>query len=599
MLTPDVLERLWPEASERLIGALRAQGIDAAVAEDAVSEAVTRALSRGLPVADVEDFCRWGFVVARNIAVDAIRRSQRVTPLDTMPEAADQYDMVGHAEVRERWRQTAHAMTLLTPSDRAALLATLDDEPTPTNRREAVRHAVRRHRARDRLRRVLAQPIGILAWLKRPRTPWAGWVAAYDRMSVAVVVPLFATLGSLLPAPHAHGAQVSPDAGLGASAQALALPASPPPSPVRAAAPAPARAVAVQAAPRPSPPPGPALAPTRGSGFEFAASPSYDTDHTVFATASERSTSCGRANGMCPLLYKSTDGGVSWALLPARGRDIGGVLLPPAYPRDPRIFSAGLTLSVSTDGGQSFTTVAPATGPASMSPLFSAGDSRILFGSDRALLVPAPTQYRDGVPGVTPLQLPLPKQVIPLQFWFANDFSADRRMLVLAMEAPAAAIDPGTTQAQLSVSSTSVYSCTDHDCQKVVDLGLQNMVKRAWTDRSTVFVGGTFTLHRSTDGGRSFQALALPGTAPRRMLLSMAASAGRLFATITNEGVNRLYLSEDNGVTWRLLDEHAGSFVNMLALPDGALIQGLQTAEGGIRCSVNGGVTWTESCRRL
>jgi hypothetical protein len=598
VLTPDVLEEFWPEAKQRLLGALRSQGISEAVAEDAVSEAVTRALSRGLPVHDVDDFCRWAFIVARNVALDSLRGAQRLTSVAVLPDGPDHYDLVSHVEVRERWRETVDAISSLTELDRVTLLATLGEEPVPVSRRDAIRDAVRRHRARARLRSAMAHVGAWLGWVKRPRHSWTQWAAAYDRPASALLVPLLATLSALLPAANGTRAEVrpvEPRVASGVTGQPQAAAAAGPAQTAPTAAPR-------QIAARPALAAGPAAdtAATRGVAFEFASSPAYDSDHTVFAAASERSDSCNSANGVCPLLYRSTDGGVSWTLLPAQGRGIGRILLPPAYPNDPRIFSAGLTLSVSADGGHTFTTVAPASGPASMSPLFSDGDPRILFGSDRALLVPQPMQYLDGMAGTIPLRVPLPQSAIPLQFWFPHDrdFAADRRMLVAAVEAPRPTGDLVAQATRLVVNSSTIYSCTDQACDLVVDLGAENMPKRAWTGRDTVFVGGSRALHRSVDGGRSFVPVTLPGTEARRLLVALTASAGKLFATISSDQANQLFVSEDDAGTWRLLDEKERSFYNMIALPDGALLDGVQSAHGGITCSVDGGITWADTCAR-
>src|SRR5688500_3248259 len=168
-LTPALLEQFWPVARERLVNALGAHGIADALAEEAVAEAATRALGRDVVVTDVDDFCRWAFVVARNVAHDSTRRSRRMVLVDEVPDRPDTYDLTRHVEARERWRATTGAMEYLSESDRAALLQELEPGEQVT-RTESVKQAVRRHRARARLRKVLGQLGGWLGWLRRP--PW-------------------------------------------------------------------------------------------------------------------------------------------------------------------------------------------------------------------------------------------------------------------------------------------------------------------------------------------------------------------------------------------------------------------------------------------
>ena len=81
-------------------------------------------------------------------------------------------------------------------------------------------------------------------------------------------------------------------------------------------------------------------------------------------------------------LFHSANGGATWEQLTATGYVGGAVLLAPSFPADPRIFVAGPNaLQLSTDGGKTFTTVAPLGGAAAMSPAFSNGDPRILLGA--------------------------------------------------------------------------------------------------------------------------------------------------------------------------------------------------------------------------
>lgn len=598
-LTPEILEALWPVAHERLVQRLRACGIDGATAEDAVAEAATRALSRGLHVIDLDDFCRWAFVVARNVAYDTGRRSRHFLPLEAVVEQPDRYDLANHVEMRHEWHATARAMTTLSPADQAALLATLETE-RPLGRREAVRDAVRRHRARLRLRQAMGQAGALVGWLRRPRDVsrfWpAQWLAQQDRAALllAALVLAPATAPSVGPA-------VSPEP---AAALAPALPVD---------APRVTPAGDMRDA-RPAPPPtavstptthGLAAAPadqdvdTAGYAFDFTPSPAYEHDTTVFAAGSSRD--CDDA-ASCPVLFKSTDGGASWERLRAEGRDYGNILLPPAYPQDPRIFSTGLLLSVSDDGGQTFRTLGPATGPASMSPLFSSTDPRIVFGSDRALRSATPMEYRDGGIGFVPLATRLPVGTLATDFWFGPDYARDGRMLVAGIDPPdVAGLDSEPT---LRGERSVLYDCTQTACTRVADFGTSPVPPSvAWSmHRPNVVVAGSVrSFQRSLDGGRTFEPLPIPGSRPGRMLHRLTATPdGKLYASVSLDGPagNRLFVSADDGATWQLKQEASGAFFYLAPLPDGVLLDGRQVGGKGIACSVDGGLTWASRCRR-
>lgn len=593
-LTPDLLGVFWPTASARVVNTLEGCGVDPGTAEDAVAEAATRALARGLEVSDVDDFCRWLFVVSKNIAVDAARRSKKIVMVEEIPDRASAYDLESDVELRQQWHATADALTSLSEADRLSLLGELALDGAHTSRREAVKHAVRRHRARARLRYALGQ---VGAWIGGFRQPWNRawpWTAAqFDRAGPIAMAALAGLLGLTAPAAPAAPAGVVPEGGdVGAAATPTAVQSSE----AGFAAPKPHGALSGGARGGAAPPPSSSarLGPhqTGGVDVSFAVSPSYESDRTVFATGTHRSSECGDPRGMCPFLLKSTDGGRTWQQLRADGRGIGKLLLPPAYPRDPRMFSSGLALTVSSDGGETFKTVSAATGPAAMSPLFSDGDARILFGSDRALLVPTPTQHRDGIPGATPLELLLPQPAIPLQLWFSGEYARDQRVLVGALDVADVSSVVGAAP---RVRSESVYSCAPLACERVLTFEGGGLLKSAWTSSRAVFVGDTYELHRSTDAGRSFAPVALPRRTGRDLLLGLSSSGSRLFATLGGGGPHRLYESADSGQTWRLISESDDSLLNYTVLPDGTLLDAPQ-GTSGFRCSSDGGRTWSPAC---
>lgn len=588
-LSVDQFEQLWPTAHERLLKTLCGSGFDPATAEDAIAEAAARALARGLPFADLDDFCRWGFTVARNVARDLTRDSARFVVLDALPERADSYDLAGHVEMRERWQDTARALRSLSVGDKAAILDTISGTDEEFSRREAVKHAVRRHRARLRLRAALGQVGAFVGWVRRPRRLPLEWLSAYDRQAAALLPSMLAAVLPWL-APGAAAPSASPDAPMTASAAPVAAPSS---SDIRSAlgggempggtftAALPTATPAPQAESAPQP---------HGVAFQFTPSPAYEDDGTIFATTSQRSEDC--EVGPCSWLFKSTDRGATWTALPGYGGFYGQVLLPPAYPRDPRIIVAGQqVVSVSDDGGVNFRVLGPSTGPAAMSPLFSDGDPRILIGAHPYSPNPVATQYVDGEAGVQPSLLPLPHGVVALQFWFSPEFARDGRMLVHALEAP---VDVGAVAAP-QLQSYALFDCTTTACRRVID-NAAAIVSVAWTSPSTAFVSSHSSLYRSLDGGRSFAEI--PGPLGRRMIGNMRRLPdGRLLVSVHNKPLNSLFASGDQGGSWTLVQSSVPEVTTLTVLPDGALL-GWTVATRGITCSTDGGETWQASCRR-
>ncbi len=84
--TDDGFEPLFRSAYPRVLRSAELFLGERAAAEDVAQEAFTRLLERGsLPARDAE---RWVFRVARNLAVDRLRRVRRIVPLDAAAGAA-------------------------------------------------------------------------------------------------------------------------------------------------------------------------------------------------------------------------------------------------------------------------------------------------------------------------------------------------------------------------------------------------------------------------------------------------------------------------------------------------------------------------------
>jgi hypothetical protein len=160
VITADALAVVWPEVSRRLARLLASRGAAHDVVDDIVQEVAARVLSRAIAFEDAADLMRWTVPVALNLLVDHARATKRVTvggQVDTtVPDIADV------VVDRDRLGRVLGAVAQLSDGDRAALVA---PGVPAADRRESVRLAVRRHRARRRLLALVDGAAGIAAWL--------------------------------------------------------------------------------------------------------------------------------------------------------------------------------------------------------------------------------------------------------------------------------------------------------------------------------------------------------------------------------------------------------------------------------------------------
>lgn len=203
-VTPERLATMWPEASRRLLAALEAQGVDPANAEDLVSEAVTRALAVGLAADSVDDFCRWAYRVARNLHVDWMRARSRLAPESEAEDCAKVIDITDQVELRLLCESALRSLAELSASDRRAILGEADAAP-PADRREAVKLAVRKHRARARLLKLVGGLGAAVGWLRTAGHARMTASIATTTAAVGVLIPSVA-----LPFPSGYAATTAP-----------------------------------------------------------------------------------------------------------------------------------------------------------------------------------------------------------------------------------------------------------------------------------------------------------------------------------------------------------------------------------------------------
>ncbi len=133
---------------------LQRRGAPLSTIDDVLQTAAMRALQRSEGFDGVDGCVNWITRVAWHEVQAEWHRQARTAP-SVIPELPDSHDPARIVEGRFDLDAIKHALTVLTPDERAAVLAALDDGLTPDGPLEA-RMKMRRSRARQRLARIVS-----------------------------------------------------------------------------------------------------------------------------------------------------------------------------------------------------------------------------------------------------------------------------------------------------------------------------------------------------------------------------------------------------------------------------------------------------------
>ena len=315
-------------------------------------------------------------------------------------------------------------------------------------------------------------------------------------------------------------------------------------------------------------------------------SPDYENDHTLVAAGRVQ---C--ASTLCPVLFISQDGGATWRQRSASGFKGQYIMLPPAFPKDRRIFAMGPDgLEISKDLGLNFRTALPVQGQAAISPLFDAGDPRVLVANAVVIEYWASTDS------------PRPATMVgPAGQWltvtFSPTFATDGVVIVGGLRAT-----------KTGAVRSAVYRCANALCGTTDLAGATGAPRVRASSRfdadHLLYAFTSDALFRSADSGDSFSAVPIAfdrtTLAIRDALVTYRGGRPAVLAAMSSTHANAsgVYRSLDGGATWSVSQIGTPGFENgpksLFAIPGGRVFAvGINR---GLACSDDNGLTWRARC---
>lgn len=138
----------WGDRANRARSILRAQSVAPYAIDDALQHAALSALQK-IDALDKRTLLAWILRVARNHLVDEHRRSTKTR--ESLPDEPSWSPVEPTAESRDELNALVAACEILTPGEKAALLAFLNDETLPPSQARQL------SRARLHLRRITSR----------------------------------------------------------------------------------------------------------------------------------------------------------------------------------------------------------------------------------------------------------------------------------------------------------------------------------------------------------------------------------------------------------------------------------------------------------
>ncbi|MHB8465119.1 MAG: RNA polymerase sigma factor [Acidimicrobiales bacterium] len=183
----EALAAAWPATARRVRGFLYARGVPAARIDDLCQEAAARVLAHQVPFADADDLTPWACTVAWRLYLGELRSTRRHVSEDVLRDQPSSARVEDEALGRLTLAEVVTVVSRMAERDQQILLAGFaPPDGIVVDPKDASRLAVKRHRARARLRRAVGT-IGVLLVGAARRLRWPAAVAA-TAIAVGIVM---------------------------------------------------------------------------------------------------------------------------------------------------------------------------------------------------------------------------------------------------------------------------------------------------------------------------------------------------------------------------------------------------------------------------
>jgi RNA polymerase sigma factor (sigma-70 family) len=625
--TPDDLAAIYRDYWELVYKRCYATLQDHEAASDATQDVFEQALTSFEAIR--HDVVRGLMDLARTISYERKRRPTREVSLAELTltgQAPARGDDNDPAEIAERHRVLHAVWSGLSPVERryvADKFAGFSFEEIARRRGRALgtvsSNLARAHQHARKMREPLLPGIlALAAWRRLTELSRRARNAAQSGSMAAAAQPVGSftvslTLAGLVAAavPMATAAQtrgmraastpvamaLAPESAGGAGRVGATVAAVAPASTSSSAAAAPERRPGVAGGGLPLVPSGSAASETPEDTLIYTATPSpnYDQDHTIVALGTGRQCQCWA-------LLITTDGGTTWAA--QAGPPAGDqVVLSPTFPADPSIYvgyaNGNGTLSNywTPRFGRAFRPLAGLPPGAITLPAgFDRGDDRIIVAT------PTGIWSRDTHTGVVQPMILETAYATP-SVTTSLDAPADG---VMAMTTTRALAPGESASASALQSGEQLWSCPPGSpCQRVGSLpllpgGVLLLSPSFNTDRTVIAYTGGGQFLASANGGGSFASIDLPAPRANKGDLMLGPSAAGVGLWVTVRAPSGWALMAKTTVTSPWHEADAGN-PSIRGTGGHVVVVGPQRllfllAQGGLLCSVNGGVTWEARC---
>lgn len=165
-------EGVWAEALPKLTRYVRRQVPSNEDACDIAQETAARAIREGVTFVDADDLLRWCQVVAKRLAIDHRRRAAQNGHTTLEAEMPDSADLTDQVHARLHLLKTFQAVDHLPPSERLAMVEIIAGTDLVGDRRQQLRTASARRRARVSLQRQIGYPWAVTGIVVLSKKVW-------------------------------------------------------------------------------------------------------------------------------------------------------------------------------------------------------------------------------------------------------------------------------------------------------------------------------------------------------------------------------------------------------------------------------------------